>query len=1018
MKIIVFLFGAFLFLSANAELIFVQSFEKGLEPDFSILPGKTMSSVKGRFIPQNGFIADSCFLGENGLKRVEYKIGSPYGGNEGTIGFCLNKDSFKDNVALLALEGNNAQIKINGVGDSLSILIEVSSQKYKFQVPVKSFSYDRISKFYLITLSWKEGVLSIGKKIQPLKGKIPFNFKKLIIGGGASCLEGNIDEIAVYDEWINPTVRGYAFFGLTSWLPDNETQKLVENLGYELRRAEKKGYDVAYCKLAYAAAKIGAVKFRHQRLNAEQQKEHLAFIKKSCEDSLEKLKKITAGKELPLTLPRENLKNLKIKDWCYVDKQNNPVLLIQPMYEYNINCLKGITNCARLWLNSPNEKNKTIEKIRNTYLVAEEANKAILVSSFWPMSFISRKSKDEKDYCLRLTKLMETITRKDNYSPSDRAVMFNLCHYETGGGGNTGKLDYSKEAIEGFRGKLEKKYKDIDNLNFIWDTEYKSFSDIQPVAWKKGVYKILPNNRAAWYDWLDFNTGRFTMRYKKSKEIVSKYIDIPLNIIDCNQNQFKNSSGVTCYDWNEMAKINDVDLTEAFAMHPDEQKEFAIDPCVPFLTDFRLSLKKPNQALLNIEHHCVTLLCSNGKVEGRQLACHLFRELFHGQSYVGLWSAFQPWKNHVYRGRPYHMEQYAIFQHPRTSLPAIYNYYKSVLDCRRLAKYICLFRKASSDIAILYSLTTMKQTPPEEICKRSNWSEHEKSMRRFYQAMLPLGKKVEFLTDEKVDEGKCGKYKIVIIPSVSHLRMETAKKIQEYVVGGGNLIVAPDSFVFDEHHKLVNYLSGLFSLEGWFVPGAAYRVNFSEACLEPGLIEKISLAYRRNKNNLNLSPVGKYLPENETYKTDGGVVELINCRPGQKGCNILEFSKETKELGGRPALVRFPYGKGNIFYLTVPMTPETYMRILTFLMKENQIEPLIRIVDNSGNLCPYIEMRYVKYKDSIILYAINLSRKTLGNLKIKIDDKRKHKFFDLLNEKECADSISLESLACSIIKID
>jgi len=77
-----------------------------------------------------------------------------------------------------------------------------------------------------------------------------------------------------------------------SWLPDKRIAKLARDLGYSIRKAEAKGMDVAYCKVAYHISRMAALRCRIKKLNKKHKKKMLDFVDLKCSEALKQVKKI------------------------------------------------------------------------------------------------------------------------------------------------------------------------------------------------------------------------------------------------------------------------------------------------------------------------------------------------------------------------------------------------------------------------------------------------------------------------------------------------------------------------------------------------------------------------------------------------------------------------------------------------------------------------------------------------------------------------------------------------------
>lgn len=985
--------------NAHAELIFVQSFEKGLTPDYSLAAPKPVK-VQGQLKTTVGWVTDAAIMGKNALQGVTYKIHSPFkGGKEGTVRFYYFTKNGRPKGDFFTLRGPGETLTLSASGNKLTATITL---KGKTIIRNTSFKYaKKPERNGFVQVSWKPGIIAVVDTRLDIPSSIPFAFDSVTIGSlKGTPVNGALDEFAVYDQWQMPET-GKREAWMLSWLSDKRVAKVARELGYNIRRAESKGLDVTYCKVAYHISRMAALRCRIKALSAARKKEMLDFVYLKCDEASKQVKRILLGRGDQLKVPNPDLSGLTVKNRALTTKGGEAVLLAQPMYGPDIASTKGITNNDRIYI----YPNWTGANSSNT--CAKEMNKGIYVTAF-AVSDPSEKYPrfpNPKKYLAHFAKTVKMIDDGFARVPCPRAFAINFLNYESGG-----HFDYNPLSLSAFSTYLKKKYGNISNLNFTWGTKYASFSEALPPKWKKGDKKITPDNRAAWYDWLLFSTNANTKFYQKLRTIIKdklKHLKVPINVVDCGQLMFPSSSGVACYDWDAMAKINDMTITEGFPRSPWTIQPFAIDPAITFQNDLQVSSQRPDQTVINMEHHCATPV-SGRYATGNYYACALLREMLHGASAVGLWSGFH--RGDIYRGKPVKGYFASIYQRAikGKGLRGIYKYYKAILDCRRLAKEIVRFRSAPADTALLYSYTTNRQLPPYQI-RDNGWSEHEKSFRRFYKAMNPLGDRIHILTDQQIADGKCGKFKLIIVPSVSHLSIPLVKKLGEYVRNGGTLVLAPGSLMYDEHHKYIPYRRKLFGLEltGWQISGGR-RIPFAELSAKPDAIETIAKNYRaKSSKDKVISVPGGGLSKQVKLFTESGLMEIFK----SKDSTTLLVNEQNL-----PVLGKVKYGKGSVYYITIPLEYASYLRILEKIRKDVGIKNVVRIENAQGEIPSGIEMRCVKSGNSLLLYVINLRESPIKDLRIKTDGNYST-FFELIRNKPMSDNFSLARLETKIIRI-
>ncbi len=983
--------------AAHGGLIFVQSFEGGLTPDYT-LADETPLDVQGELKTAEGWVTDAAVFGDDGLEAVTYGLASAYEeSREGAVRFHYKGDPQGD---FFTLSGPDETLTLSGSASELTATVVVGGEEL-----TRSSSFDLPKKGGFVQVAWKPGTIRVGGTALDLPAPLPFAFDFVTIGSRQGTpVSGTLDEFAVYDEWQPPATGSREALTL-SWIPDERVDEVVRQLDHGIRSAEAAGLDVSYQRVAYHIARMAAIRCRIKALTEEQKREMLDFVHARCSEALTELKGIVSGQAEPLRVPNPDLIGLKVRDRSLVTRDGEPVLLIEPMRGLDVNSTRGITNITRKYV-YPNWTGAS-----GANILAEEFNKAIYVSAY----VVCQPSEKHPRYPEVTTYLehLRGVAREidDAFAnvPSPWTFTINLLNYESGG-----HFSYCDESLAHFAAWLEAHYGEIENLNFTWDTQHRSFAEAQPPRWSKGDKNITPNNRAAWYDWLQFSTEYNTSFYQDIRDIFDEelqHLRVPINVVDCGQLMYPCRAGIICYDWDAMVSVNDISIVEGFPRHPRTIQPFAIDPAVTFQVDLQVSLQRDDQTVINMEHHCATP-GSGRYATDNYYACALLREALHGASCVSLWSGFHPWGDSIYHGEPVEGYFASIYQRAikGKGLPGIYKYYKAILDCRRLAREIVRFRSAPTDTALLYSYTTLRQIPPGRI-RDNSWSEHEKSFRRFYKAMNPLGDRVHVLTEQQIADGKCDNYRMVIVPSVSHLSVPLARTLEQYAQDGGTLVVAPGPLLFDEHHKHIPYLRSLFGLHltGWQILGG-HQIPFAELAADPDSIEDLGETYRARVATEAVTPTGGWLDGRPELLTDGGLVEVFE--PGTDDCQTLLVSDQ-----GLPVLYRVKHGRGQVYYITVPLTWSSYLRVLERIREACGITTAVRIENEAGEIPVAIEMRCVRDDDAIVLYVINLMESPIEDLRIRVSGDYS-RFFDLISNEPTSDRLSLDRLETKLIRID
>jgi len=125
---------------------------------------------------------------------------------------------------------------------------------------------------------------------------------------------------------------------------------------------------------------------------------------------------------------------------------------------------------------------------------------------------------------------------------------------------------------------------------------------------------------------------------------------------------------------------------------------------------------------------------------------------------------------------------------------------RTSFDLNRLGKEIAAFHKVEPKIAVIYSRTALA----------FNYNKHINDCINAYEETVFNGQMARFVIDSKPED--IHKYKLVIVPSASHLDDKMMAEIKKYVENGGKLLLTgEESFYYDEYKhprdkELIDYL--------------------------------------------------------------------------------------------------------------------------------------------------------------------------------------------------------------------
>ncbi|HML46039.1 MAG TPA: beta-galactosidase trimerization domain-containing protein, partial [Clostridia bacterium] len=278
-------------------------------------------------------------------------------------------------------------------------------------------------------------------------------------------------------------------------------------------------------------------------------------------------------------------------------------------------------------------------------------------------------------------------------------------------------------------------------------------------------------NRAAWFDWADWNMRRFTDHLKWAyRDIRSLHPDMPI-CAGGTHSMLSANIGTTGID--EELIINEVDDV---ILHEGND---------PMGIDLFHALSDRPRPLVDPEQ--------GGGCEGWLL------NYLHGKSTIAMfWWPRQP-------SRQFSSSTLLSPAHGDMSIPKVLEHLTTALDVRRIGEEIVAFWDLPKEVAIVYSRSTMIQVDPRMM------SAHEtpylKALRGSYDAARCLDAGLTFVSERQLAAGKAKAYKLILLPAVRHVPEAVFEALDRYAAEGGTLVVLPESLLCDEYNRPMEYLA-------------------------------------------------------------------------------------------------------------------------------------------------------------------------------------------------------------------
>jgi hypothetical protein len=658
--------------------------------------------------------------------------------------------------------------------------------------------------------------------------------------------------------------------------------------------------------------------------------------------------------------PYPSLQDLKPLDGFYRDKSGKPVIIFS-MLQINEGPLRDyfapfnhrlesytVGGGSRYNIES-SPVYEAFHKYPGTRRVGWDGWCGHLIKDRWAMG----GKKEDVVICLESPYIRQAVLdymKIHHHEWSDnKDLLYNIMAYELQ------YICYCDRSQEMFREWLLSKYKTINALNKIWNTDFRSFAEIKAPA-THNAKPVDDVNRAAWYDWSCFNARRFTDYMKWIKSEMRKFdTKVPI-CAGGTSSMLSSSNSVTGID--EELIINEVDdviLNESGGS--------------PIFSDLLLSLSEKKMVMVDPE--------MGGGTHG------LLLQFLHGKSDISKWW----WAS--FPSREYmQMNESSLPHSKETSLADIDEVLRIGLDVRRLAAEITEFTKPDPEIGLLYSKSSIIQVPPQQI--QAGLTPYLDAVYNVWEGTRFLGCRIGFLSEKQILAGKLPKFKLLIVPAVKYITPEVVSVIKNYIEKGGSVVVIPESFGFDQYARENNRISEF----GITITGITLPPVLGNAERKQNYDQSFSQAIIYGEVKKSITTIDKDIFENTKtplQMSSDGLVQSID--PGVNQV-LARFDD------GKAAIVLVQRGKGSLYYLAAPLKSADYHVFFAPLAQKLGIVRPVKAVDPYGNLITGAEVRSVEREKDYLVYASNQTADSVEfNLKASSDIKS---VFDLRSLKEIA----------------
>ena len=333
-----------------------------------------------------------------------------------------------------------------------------------------------------------------------------------------------------------------------------------------------------------------------------------------------------------------------------------------------------------------------------------------------------------------------------------------------------GKCDYSRKK---FHVWIEEKHGSIESANSLYGANFASFADV-PIPED-------PSNYPLFFDWCRFNQDRFVAWHAFMRDIVHEYDpDLPVlvkvmsSILD-GPRYF--ALGVNHEDFNQLDAIAGNDCHQLFSGNaPGEYAQHWQGMALNYT--FQRSTA-PTSPIFNAEDHVIR----DGDwsfIPETHIRAAFWTQALHGQGAATTWV----WDREQGGNRA---------ENILTRANCVRAMGHVALDLNRLAPEIYALQRVKSDLAILYSHSSLLPSVAfvEEVAAA-------------FEGISFADTTCDFVTERQAAAGKLGDYRVVVVPRASHIPAGAFEAFQDYVASGGVLVTVGKCFTHDEYGRARN----------------------------------------------------------------------------------------------------------------------------------------------------------------------------------------------------------------------
>jgi hypothetical protein len=487
---------------------------------------------------------------------------------------------------------------------------------------------------------------------------------------------------------------------------------------------------------------------------------------------------------------------------------------------------------------------------------------------------------------------------------------------------------YCERTRDMFRQFLSERYSDVGALNRVWGTNYSSFQEVELPR-----HETMAGQRAAWFDFADFNCTRFAGHYA--------WVKGEIEATDSRKDRLLIGGGPG-YAFYGSIGLCGVDLE---MLHGKLDKGAILNESGGrfYVTDLLRSIAGPEEMVADVEFHGSRPPLVLGHLLHGDAAIDWCEWLTTSGGYAGL------------RAIPFN---------PKYSLEEVELFLRQLLDARRLEREITAFDGAPREVALLYSRTSLLQVPPAFLQAARN--PYTAEAINAYAGAQAVGVPLRFLTEKQLVSGQLGETKLLLVPGACYLPPEVYQALLKFVEGGGWAVVTPNSLFFDQYNRPADYLGELGITVTAMEDGSRKKRVTVDLSREDGFVQgevQEVQSSQEPRAAIRVAAEGPFADLPLTLEGAGVLQELVLASPAR---TVATFAD------GRPAMAVVERGKGRLHYLATPLAPASMTALLDPMVAAVGVTRPVTARLTDGSLPSDFECRSVSDGGSWLVYVMNL----------------------------------------------